>query len=86
LQGYVFDAWNRMAEVFDALGEQDRASDLRRKAAELQTRFEQHFWCEDASFYGFTLDPIKRQFRLLRQIAVICFGAALLGGTARNAW
>jgi glycogen debranching enzyme len=60
LQGYVFDAWHRMAEVFDALGEPDRAKALRRKAIELQKRFERKFWCEDASFYAFTLDPDKK--------------------------
>ena len=60
LQGYVFDAWNRMAEVFDALGEQDRARELRRKAAELQRKFEERFWCEEAGFYAFTLDPEKK--------------------------
>src|SRR5580692_11694614 len=80
LQGYVFDAWNRMAEVFDALGEQDRASDLRRKAAELQTRFEQHFWCEDASFYAFTLDPGKKA---VPTIASNC-GHLLWSGIARR--
>ena len=33
LQGYVYDAWVRMAEVFDALGKPDRAQALRAKAA-----------------------------------------------------
>jgi glycogen debranching enzyme len=60
LQGYVFDAWNRMAEVFDVLGEQDRAGDLRRKPAELQRKFEKRFWCEEVAFYAFTLDPGKK--------------------------
>ena len=32
LQGYVYDAWVRMAEVFDALGKPDRAQALRAKA------------------------------------------------------
>ena len=35
LQGYVFDAWLRMAEVFDALGKQGSARELRAKAAAL---------------------------------------------------
>jgi len=35
LQGYVYDAWVRMAEVFDALGKSDRAQELRAKAAAL---------------------------------------------------
>jgi glycogen debranching enzyme len=63
LQGYVFDAWLRMAEVFDELGETDRAAELRRKAAELQRRFEAAYWCEDLGFYAFGLDPEKRPIK-----------------------
>src|SRR2546425_13079333 len=43
LQGYVFDAWLRMAEVFDALGDQERASGLRAKARALRAAFEAKF-------------------------------------------
>src|SRR5260370_2521797 len=53
LQGYVFDAWLCTADVFDALGEPDRAAELRRKAAALQKRFEDQFWCEDLGFYAY---------------------------------
>jgi glycogen debranching enzyme len=63
LQGYVFDAWLRMAEVFDALGEADRAAELRRKAADLQRRFEERFWCEDIGFYAYGLDPEKKPIK-----------------------
>ena len=63
LQGYVFDAWMRMAELFDQLGEAPRASDLRRKAANLRREFEERFWCEDIGFYAFTLDPDKHPVR-----------------------
>jgi len=63
LQGYVFDAWMRMGEVFEALGEAERAASLRRKAAALQQQFEEHFWCEELSCYAYALDPEKRQVR-----------------------
>lgn len=63
LQGYVFDAWLRMAEVFDVLGEPARAVELRRKAADLQRRFEEQFWCEDLGFYAFGLDPDKKPIK-----------------------
>jgi glycogen debranching enzyme len=63
LQGYVFDAWLRMAEVFDELGEPDRSAELRARAAELQRRFEERFWCEDIGFYAFCLDPDKEPVR-----------------------
>ncbi|MBD2310269.1 amylo-alpha-1,6-glucosidase [Desertifilum sp. FACHB-1129] len=60
LQGYAFDAWMRMAEVFQAWGDRDRATQLRHKAMKLHQQFEQKFWCEDIGFYAFTLDPDKQ--------------------------
>ena len=65
LQGYVFDAWMRMAEVFDVLGERSTAAELRSKAAKLQVSFEEHFWCEELDCYVFALDPDKQQVRSL---------------------
>src|SRR5258708_14440724 len=49
-----------MAEVFDALGEPERATALRRKAADLRERFEARFWCEEIGSYAFALDAEKR--------------------------
>lgn len=65
LQGYVFDAWVRMAEVFTALGEPERAAGLRRKATDLQALFEDRFWCEDSGFYAFALDARKQPVRTI---------------------
>jgi glycogen debranching enzyme len=65
LQGYVFDAWQRMAEVFDALGEPGHAAALREKATALQRRFEAAFWCEDLGCYAFCLDPAKQPVRVV---------------------
>jgi glycogen debranching enzyme len=61
LQGYVYDARVRMAEVFDALGKPDRAADLRAKAAALFKTFNETFWDEDAGFYAYMLDGEKRR-------------------------
>src|SRR6185503_2166010 len=44
LQGYVYDAWLRMAEIYDELGNPARAEELRHKAASLFERFNQAFW------------------------------------------
>jgi len=79
LQGYVFDAWMRMAEVFEALGEPGRASELRRKAADLQERFENRFWCEDVGFYAFALDRNKEPVPTIASNA----GHLLWSGIAR---
>ena len=60
LQGYVFDAWLRMAEIYQDLGQEDRAAELRAKAAVLHQRFNEQFWDEAAGFYAFGLDGDKR--------------------------
>jgi glycogen debranching enzyme len=61
LQGYVYGAWQRMAEVFDALGKPDRAAALRRKARALFDKFNEVFWDEEAGFYAYTLDGEKKK-------------------------
>jgi glycogen debranching enzyme len=61
LQGYVYDAWLRMAEIFDELGNKRRGNALRRKAAALFTKFNRVFWDEDSGFYAFALDGDKRK-------------------------
>jgi glycogen debranching enzyme len=79
LQGYVFDAWMRMAEVFDVLGESDIASDLRKKAAMLQMRFEEKFWCEDIGFYAFALDSEKQPVKTISSNPGHCLWNGLIG-------
>ncbi len=77
LQGYVFDAWMRMAEVAGALGEPERAAALRKKAAELQGRFEAQFWCDDIGFYAFGLDPDKRPIKTIASNAGHCLWSGI---------
>lgn len=61
LQGYVYDAWLCMAQIYTALGEPAKAGQLRQKAAVLFERFNAAFWCEEAGFYAYALDGEKRQ-------------------------
>ena len=61
LQGYVFDAWRRMAEIFDQLGQPDRAAELRAKAQAMFDRFNDAFWDDEQQFYALCLDPAKRR-------------------------
>jgi glycogen debranching enzyme len=61
LQGYVYDAWLRMSEVFDELGKPRRARELRTKAAALFKRFNEDFWDEELGFYAFALDGEKKK-------------------------
>jgi len=60
LQGYVYDAWQRMAEIYDELAQPDRAATLRAKAAALFQKFNEVFWDEASGFYAFMLDGEKR--------------------------
>ena len=61
LQGYVYNAWLRMAEIFDELGKADRARELRTKAETLFKRFNDAFWDEESGYYAFALDGDKRK-------------------------
>ncbi len=61
LQGYVYAAWQGMAEVFDALDRPERAQALRAKAASLRERFDAAFWNEAFGGYAYALDGDKRQ-------------------------
>jgi glycogen debranching enzyme len=61
LQGYVYDAWLRMAQIYDALERPGDAAELRKKAGALFVRFNQAFWNEAGGFYAFALDGDKKQ-------------------------
>ena len=60
LQGYVYDSWRRMAQIFTELGDVPRARDLLHKAATLYRRFNESFWNEDEGFYAYALDGDKK--------------------------
>jgi glycogen debranching enzyme len=60
LQGYVYDAWLRMAQIYDALGKTATARKLRAKARRLFKQFNEVFWDEASGFYAYCLDGDKR--------------------------
>jgi len=61
LQGYVYDAWLRMAEIYDELDNKRRSNGLRKKAAALFKKFNEVFWDEKSGFYAFALDGDKKK-------------------------
>jgi glycogen debranching enzyme len=61
LQGYVYSAWIRMAEIFDELGRPERAQTLRAKAAALFKQFNETFWDDELGCYAYALDGEKNK-------------------------
>lgn len=56
VQGYVYMAKRRLASLFDRLGREDRAKQLRRDAAKLMWSFNEKFWMQDRQYYAQALD------------------------------
>jgi glycogen debranching enzyme len=63
VQGYVYDAKLRLAEVArDVWRDRELADRLEREAAELRARFDEAFWCEArGGYYALALDAEKRR-------------------------
>jgi len=59
LQGYVYDAKRRMAEIYAALDQPQRAAAMRQEAAALYDAFNRAFWIEAEGVYALALDPAK---------------------------
>jgi glycogen debranching enzyme len=60
VQGYVYDAKVRMAEMYQYLGHAERAAELRRQAAEMRDRIRDRFWSEELGTFALALDRDKR--------------------------
>src|SRR5215470_7192419 len=78
LQGYVYNAWLRMAQVFDALGKAKRATELRAKAAALFARFNEVFWDEGLGFYAYALDGDKNKVLTVASNAGHCLWSGIV--------
>ena len=61
VQGYVYMAKEWIAEVYEALGEPDRARALRVQAAALRAAFNEAFWNPTEGTFALALDGRKRQ-------------------------
>ncbi|HUC71218.1 MAG TPA: trehalase family glycosidase, partial [Stellaceae bacterium] len=66
------------AEVFDALGQPDRAQALRAKAATLFERFNAAFWDEELGFYAYALDGDKKKVLTVASNAGHCLWSGIV--------
>ncbi len=78
LQGYVYDAWLRMAEIYDELGDKRRANRLRKKAANLFEKFNETFWDEKSGFYAFALDGDKKKVLSVASNVGLCLWSGII--------
>ena len=63
VQAYVYMARTRMADVYSALEDYERAVRLRDQATVLRRRFQEAFWVEEDGFFAGALDGDKRPVR-----------------------
>lgn len=77
LQGYVYDAKLRMAEVFEVLGDHTKAQALRQQAQALKQRFNEVFWMADEGCYAFGIDPDKKQINAVASNAGQCLWSGI---------
>lgn len=61
VQGYVYDAKMRMAELYRVLGKQSKAKELERQSDLLKKAFHEAFWMPKEKFFALALDKKKRQ-------------------------
>jgi glycogen debranching enzyme len=78
LQGYVYSAWVRMAEVFDALDRPERGQVLRAKADALFERFNAAFWDDELGFYAYALDGEKKKVLTVASNAGHCLWSGIV--------
>ncbi len=79
LQAYVYAARLGAANLADALGRAERASQLRAQAATLRIRFEEAFWVEELGTYGIALDGDKRLCRVRTSNPGHCLFGGIVG-------
>jgi glycogen debranching enzyme len=72
VQGYVYEAKLRVAQLADALGHHDKAENLRRSAQTLREKFHKTFWCEEIQTYAIALDGEKKPCRVRSSNAGQC--------------
>ena len=77
LQGYVYDAKTRMAEVFQVLGDEARVQALLLQAETLKRNFNQVFWMEDEGYFAYGLDPEKKQITSIASNAGHCLWSGI---------
>jgi glycogen debranching enzyme len=78
LQGYVYDAKVRMADIYAVLGDARKSKRLRTEANELFERFNEMFWWEAEGTYYLGLDGQKRPIETVASNAGHCLASGIV--------
>lgn len=78
LQGYVYDAKLRMADVYEVLEREGEAERLRSEATALYERFNEAFWWESEGTYYLGLDGAKRPIEAVASNAGHCLANGIV--------
>jgi glycogen debranching enzyme len=78
LQGYVYDAKLRLADVYELLERPDDAARLRVEAKTLYDRFNDDFWWEAEGTYYLGLDGAKQPIRSVASNAGHCLASGIV--------
>ena len=78
LQGYVYDAKQRMAALYEVVGDCGDAGRLRHEAQALAERFNEAFWLEDEGTYAFGLDARKERITSIVSNAGHCLWSGIV--------
>jgi len=65
VQGYVYDAKFRMAQLLRKFGNTERAEKLQQQAEELRKKLDDAFWMPDLQYFAMALDNNKEQLRCI---------------------
>jgi len=77
LQGYVYDAKVRMAEIFQVLGDQGRAQALLQQAETLKRNFQQVYWMEQEGCFAYGQDGHKQLITSIASNAGHCLWSGI---------
>lgn len=61
VQGYVYQAKQGVAAIYEVQGKKEEAAKLRNQADQLKQRYNEAFWMEDQQFHAIALDKDKKQ-------------------------
>jgi glycogen debranching enzyme len=78
LQGYVYDAKTRLADIYEILGDKRASKRLRAEARKLYERFNEVFWWEAEGTYYLGLDGQKRPIESVASNAGHCLASGIV--------